>query len=136
MKSAQGVGLGWSSGVRWRSIGWTTARAASAATTGVSSGRVRPLVGARVAGGGDLLQTLEVVVQPSAWAAACSSVRPSCTSVTSEPPSAGSTVTVTVEASERQVVLPSQPHPNTRRRPGSTSRKVPAATWPGVTVQR
>ena len=45
-------------------------------------------------------------------------------------------VTVTVEASGGSSALSSQPQPKTTRRPGSTSRKLPAATCPGETVQR
>ena len=63
VKSAHGVGLGRSSAVRLRSTGWMTASAASAATSGVEVlGRPGPLVLPGVAGVGEPLEPLEVVV--------------------------------------------------------------------------
>ena len=100
MKSAHGVGFGWSSGVRRRSTGCSAAREASAAPIGSigsgtafhSSGPASPVVAKRSS-------RSKKCTQPSAWLAACSAFRPSCTRVTREPVPIGSIVTVTVEAS-------------------------------------
>ena len=52
------------------------------------------------------------------------------------PPAAGSSVMITVDAPGGSSAEPSQPQVNTTRRPGSTSVKVPAAEFPGMTVHR
>ena len=47
---------------------------------------------------------------PLEWLSSCSGVRPSCTRRTVVPPSAGSSVTVTVDVPGDSASSPSQPH--------------------------
>ena len=137
VNSLQGVGVSRrSASVSPRRTRWHTARVASAEVSlsswagavAHSSGPASPVTAARS-------RRSKKWSQPSRWLTSCSGVRPSCQSDEGAPRWARGSARPWRCPGPGRPTLPA-PAEHITRRPGTTSRKEPEATWPGTTVQR